>query len=382
MTTRVPYEMLGGPTNVKAYGAVGDGVADDTAAVQAAIATGLAVYFPPGIYKVSTTLTNTTDLVLLGAVGTVFRDVGNEPVARITAATGATIKWAGGNSSRVVDFDPDVAERFALSDIAIQVADTHATSIVRIKGAKWYNFTGPTPTVQIHRISLYRAAVAASANTPGSSSCLGIEFDLTDTVTPRHIAAAVIRDVFAYGLEDAWRVTILNQATPTSGNFFNGNLIDGIYAYKCYRVGHVIAGSTGYDQASMNTFSNWSIQPVAANGGSLATGVVRFVGNVNRNLCSNIGVYDLVSGSRFDHVSQYSAALFETWNTFLNCVEFEDVGSMNFVGRAIGKSTTANRPTLVAAEVGRVYLDTTLDADGKPIWWNGTAWVDATGATV
>lgn len=26
--------------------------------------------------------------------------------------------------------------------------------------------------------------------------------------------------------------------------------------------------------------------------------------------------------------------------------------------------------------------DTTLDADGKPIWWNGTAWIDATGLVV
>jgi hypothetical protein len=29
--------------------------------------------------------------------------------------------------------------------------------------------------------------------------------------------------------------------------------------------------------------------------------------------------------------------------------------------------------------VGQVYFDSTL---GKPIWWKGTAWIDATGATV
>jgi hypothetical protein len=46
------------------------------------------------------------------------------------------------------------------------------------------------------------------------------------------------------------------------------------------------------------------------------------------------------------------------------------------------KGTTAQRPTLLASQVGFTYLDTTLDADGKPIWWNGTAWVDATGAVV
>ena len=38
---------------------------------------------------------------------------------------------------------------------------------------------------------------------------------------------------------------------------------------------------------------------------------------------------------------------------------------------------TADRPTNM--EIGFQYFDETLN---KPIWWNGTAWVDATGATV
>lgn len=46
------------------------------------------------------------------------------------------------------------------------------------------------------------------------------------------------------------------------------------------------------------------------------------------------------------------------------------------------RGTTASRPTLAATDVGQLYLDTTLDADGKPIWWTGTLWVDATGASV
>jgi hypothetical protein len=50
--------------------------------------------------------------------------------------------------------------------------------------------------------------------------------------------------------------------------------------------------------------------------------------------------------------------------------------------KGIKRDTTANRPTVTANDVGLMYLDTTLDADGKPIWYNGTAWVDATGAVV
>jgi hypothetical protein len=45
-------------------------------------------------------------------------------------------------------------------------------------------------------------------------------------------------------------------------------------------------------------------------------------------------------------------------------------------------STTGSRPTLTSNDAGVIYLDTTLDADGKPIWWNGTSWIDATGTVV
>ena len=41
------------------------------------------------------------------------------------------------------------------------------------------------------------------------------------------------------------------------------------------------------------------------------------------------------------------------------------------------RGTTEER--LSGVDVGFQYFDTTLN---KPIWWNGTAWVDATGAEV
>lgn len=42
-----------------------------------------------------------------------------------------------------------------------------------------------------------------------------------------------------------------------------------------------------------------------------------------------------------------------------------------------GSGSTANRPNNV--HIGYMYFDITL---GKPAWWNGTGWVDATGTTV
>jgi len=48
--------------------------------------------------------------------------------------------------------------------------------------------------------------------------------------------------------------------------------------------------------------------------------------------------------------------------------------------RKITKGTTAQRPT--SPTIGQKYYDTTLLAAGKPIEYNGVAWVDSTGATV
>lgn len=49
----------------------------------------------------------------------------------------------------------------------------------------------------------------------------------------------------------------------------------------------------------------------------------------------------------------------------------------NFTAVTLQKGTTAQRPNPSFA--GQQYFDTTL---GKPIWWNGTSWVDNAGATV
>ena len=48
----------------------------------------------------------------------------------------------------------------------------------------------------------------------------------------------------------------------------------------------------------------------------------------------------------------------------------------------VGKGATASRPSLSANDVGVTYLDTTLAANGKLITWQGTVWVDSTGASV
>ena len=67
---RTVEEKLSDTVNVFDFGAVGDGVTDDTAAIQAAIdalpSTGGVVFFNPGTYLISSTLTASTGVLLNG----------------------------------------------------------------------------------------------------------------------------------------------------------------------------------------------------------------------------------------------------------------------------------------------------------------------------
>lgn len=67
--TKVSYSMIAGSsTNVQDFGAIGDGVNDDTAAIQAAItASSGSVYIPAGTYKVSDTINISSNTCVFGA---------------------------------------------------------------------------------------------------------------------------------------------------------------------------------------------------------------------------------------------------------------------------------------------------------------------------
>jgi parallel beta-helix repeat protein len=85
-TARTVHQKLQETVSVKDFGAVGDGVTDDTSALQSAIASGKPLYFPAGIYRCTTLLTRTTgDLVL----------VGDGPSVSEVQFTGSTASTAG-----------------------------------------------------------------------------------------------------------------------------------------------------------------------------------------------------------------------------------------------------------------------------------------------
>ena len=55
-----------------------------------------------------------------------------------------------------------------------------------------------------------------------------------------------------------------------------------------------------------------------------------------------------------------------------------DTGILRPPVYAADSGTTALRPTLASDDIGYEYFDTTL---GLPVWWDGSDWLDATGAS-
>ena len=65
--TKTSYSMINGaPANVLDFGAKGDGINDDTAAIQAALNASGIVYLPKGVYAISSAITLPGDVVLYG----------------------------------------------------------------------------------------------------------------------------------------------------------------------------------------------------------------------------------------------------------------------------------------------------------------------------
>ena len=110
--------------DVRSYGAVGDGVADDTAALQAAIdsvALGAAVpavtvMLPPGTYKITSSLVIERRAVKLLGVG-----VGNPPDFGPNPGQGTTLKWGGSGGDPMIYVED--AAHVRIADILFQGRD-------------------------------------------------------------------------------------------------------------------------------------------------------------------------------------------------------------------------------------------------------------------
>lgn len=146
--------------NVKtAYGAKGDGSTDDTAAIQAAlntVANGVTIYFPPGTYKVSSTL--------------VIPNPGYRPTAITLLGHGATtvLAWYGASGGTLITNPGCALSQFiglkldgrGIAAVGFDNNNVYFDSESRWKHMGFYNFTtsglqtNPTATTSLAEASL------------------------------------------------------------------------------------------------------------------------------------------------------------------------------------------------------------------------------------
>jgi Endopolygalacturonase len=172
--------------NVKSYGAVGDNVTDDTAAIQAAIDAAQTaggpnwVYFPPGNYVITDTIT--LDGGALGGQGLKISGTTGTNADSTETATRFTSNFAGPQFERVtgaLETDPEV--RFVFEDLTfinynsagenLRLSGTFGTNITRCSFAaqKCVTFVSNNFTNLVTN-SFFRRGTSALAGSYGISS--------------------------------------------------------------------------------------------------------------------------------------------------------------------------------------------------------------------
>jgi hypothetical protein len=122
--------------SVKDFGAVGDGVEDDTTAIQDALDTGKAVYAPTGTYAISATLRLTADGQIFFGDGT-----GN---ASEPART--TLKWIGASSGKMFSISDGATENWQNCTVRDMFFDGNSLANIAVEayasavsGGAWRN---------------------------------------------------------------------------------------------------------------------------------------------------------------------------------------------------------------------------------------------------
>jgi len=359
--------------NIKNFGAIGNGAIDDTQAIQDAIDYtytngGGVVLIPQGSYKITAPLIMQNGVSIIG-VGSMRDD--NAIVSEILNASNGT---------------------------AIQFPNTKSYTSVRLQNfsIKGDTISGYTPTYAIegenfkthciieniriwkhqYGIKLTHCYYSKIQNNYINTAKTAIDLTTANGVKVSNNIVHGIDDVDSYGIYVAGSPIeiehnfiencTLKRAIYTS--YSNGVLIKSNYLENVNGTGIYI----GYSN-TVNIMSNYMR---SGSSGNIARGILLYNGD-NFVIYGNYIEKTTVHTIRADGATNVIA--------FENYLD-ESAGATYSVGLAVGTfkarirtlaTSTANRPSDAAR--GEMFFDTSL---GKPIFYDGTNWVDATGTIV
>lgn len=300
---RTVQAKLSDTVNVFDFGAVGDGVTDDTAAIQAAIdslpGTGGVVFFNPGTYLISSTLTASTGVLLNGQNRT---DLSANTNGSGTVASRPTILWGGGAgiSDYMYIMAPTVVGDVIWGGGAVYLewdGGTNAPGAVILDNTKYSRFDGKIRNVT------YAGLIVNSAS--GAPSNFSMKNHIESLEFVWGVAAACQN---AHGLllgGNGSNVPSTQQYIgDVSGLTYNGDLVrvaetDNAQFQSVHGV--VQSGGTG----SALTLLNVGAQPSSYNCFSYVAGPVKLDNGLQGNFFANYnseggGITQLAGSSSWD----------------------------------------------------------------------------------
>lgn len=320
--TKVSYSMISGAmVNVLDYGAVGDNSTDCTAAIQAAVNTGKAVYFPAGVYKITASITSSgKDFILIGETYEVFSEKNNEE----NNFSGSVINYFGPDNQYVIDPVNNIqTNQICLKNITIVAAKTHSVAIVRLRGN---GLTGleyhSQATIQDVRVETRGFNVSVGGL--DGYTVTGILFDCTGG----WFWGCQFSNIYLFGLQRGILVTV-------PSGFFNSNTFTNIKLYQVWRA--LELNATLPSEIKANLFDGFYVQP-NSQAGVWADGVIWLNGNTSQNVFVAPNVYDMPLGTGTEYRSTTSFDGSGRWfeNIFVgpqaNNINNGRIGAGYFVG--------------------------------------------------
>ncbi len=427
--------------NVKTLGAKGDGITDDTEIIKQAIAMNKPLYFPDGTYIISESIEITNPVNWLGQGNkTIFnsRPISDlypnyvTPLFDFSKSNNIILKGFSSNNSTFKIYETPTEDKTfkeLMKDKYIYVENvTNDIENNNMSGkTNWQGIFINTPapdnyTRDFHNGKYPRYGIQLFNNSGYNA------IDIDNRIYDENGDYAKVSDNSAIGIVDGVQSSApaffidmhgtrnaINIKNRTGENWANSTSNPDSVFQVGYQ-GHLAIGCSVYDEEGANGTgtiklkdNNPSIRFYDINNPT-NIGVIRnqenqlqFVANgIKRSYYDANGVHNYDYGLKIKPVSiNKSGLIFESeygsngsdYHIFANSQGLlkmnrtnKDTNLINDSGYTIQynmSGTTASRPTSRLDNswqtIGLMYFDTTLN---KPIWWNGTNWVDANGTTV